>query len=151
MGSRGSGYENSNSVTSTDMKWLRKTTLDGNVAYVNPDNDNLVATANASGEINYINKEELEKFRKSHDMKTGSVKKEYIKDLAKQYTEVLKSGSTKEEIEDVKYSTLFELTQIARKMNPKIGNAVEWRNSVGTVINGPLMREVEKTLGINIL
>ena len=84
-------------------------------------------------------------------MKTGRVKKEHIRELAKQYQDIQKSGKSGEELEDQKYSALLELTQIAKKINPDIGDAVEWRNGVGTVINSPILREVEKTLGVKIM
>ena len=155
MGSRGSGYKRNGSVrqgkpTDSELKLMKRTSFDGQIAYVNPETERLIAVVPRYGEMQ-VNNQELEKFRKTHDMKTGRVKKEHIRELAKQYQDIQKSGKSGEELEDQKYSALLELTQIAKKINPDIGDAVEWRNGVGTVINSPILREVEKTLGVKIM
>lgn len=129
-------------LTENDIKWLRRASYDGNIAYVNPDNDNLVAVVSRGGEVQSVNKTELAKFRKSRDMKTGQIKKEYISDLASQY-----KGGT----EDQRFEILQELTAFAKKANPRIGDAAEWRNGIGLVISQPVVREIEKTLGVEIL
>ena len=92
MGSRGSGYVRKNGsagteqpgLTGEDKKWLKRISFDGQTAYVNPDNDRLIATTTFSGKVRFLDQAELENYRKTHDMQTGQVKKAYIHELARQ-------------------------------------------------------------------
>ena len=132
----------SEQLTKNDMKWLRRASYDGNIAYVNPDSGNLVATVSRNGEVLSVSKTELARFRQSRNMKTGEIKKAYLTSLVNQY-----KGGT----EDEKFEALEQLNMIAKRIDPSIAIGVHWRSGVGTVIDKPVMQEVEKALGIKIL